>query len=81
VFPITPLGRLLAAITALTSIGVVALPTGILAAAFSDAIQRHREAEAEAALREQEAVLHELEAESGIGEGASGVPASNPPLR
>ncbi|MET0294250.1 MAG: potassium channel family protein [Phenylobacterium sp.] len=46
VYPITPLGRVLAAITALTSIGVVAMPTGILAAAFSDAVQRHREAEA-----------------------------------
>lgn len=81
VFPITPLGRLLAAITALTSIGVVALPTGILAAAFSDALQRHREAEAEAALREQEEALHQLEAEAGIGEGGSGVSASTPPLR
>lgn len=48
VFPVTPLGRILAAITALTSIGVIAMPTGILAAAFSDAIQRHREAEAQA---------------------------------
>jgi voltage-gated potassium channel len=49
VFPVTPLGRILAAITALTSIGVIAMPTGILAAAFSDAIQRHREADAKAA--------------------------------
>lgn len=81
VFPITPLGRVLAAVTALTSIGVVALPTGILAAAFSDAVQRHREAEAEAALREQEALLQELEVQSGIGEAGSGVPASNPPVR
>jgi voltage-gated potassium channel len=47
VFPVTPLGRIFAAVTALTSIGVVAMPTGILAAAFSDALQRHREAEEE----------------------------------
>jgi voltage-gated potassium channel len=53
VFPITPLGRMLAAVTALTSIGVIAMPTGILAAAFSDAIQRHREAEAKALAAEE----------------------------
>lgn len=55
VFPVTPLGRVLAAITALTSIGVIAMPTGILAAAFSDAIQRHRQAEEAAAGRIEEA--------------------------
>lgn len=39
VAPITPLGRVLAGISALLGIGVIALPTGILAAAFSDAFQ------------------------------------------
>jgi voltage-gated potassium channel len=43
VFPVTPLGKMLAGITAITGIGVIAMPTGILAAAFSDAIQRERE--------------------------------------
>ncbi len=43
VFPITPLGKILASVTAVTSIGLIALPTGILAAAFSDAMARHRE--------------------------------------
>lgn len=44
VFPITPLGKVFAGITALTGIGFVAMPTGILAAAFTDAIHEHRKA-------------------------------------
>ncbi|MDP8912659.1 MAG: ion transporter [Pseudomonadota bacterium] len=44
VFPITPLGRFLSAVVAVIGIGLIALPTGILAAAFSDALQRRREA-------------------------------------
>lgn len=44
VFPLTPLGRVLAGITAFTGIGLIAMPTGILAAAFSDALQRRRTA-------------------------------------
>lgn len=40
--PVTPLGKLLAGLTALTGIGVIAIPTGILASAFSDALQRER---------------------------------------
>ena len=47
VFPITPLGRILAGFTAITGIGLIAMPTGILAAAFSDAIQMQRKAEQE----------------------------------
>ena len=43
-FPVTPFGKVLAGITAITGIGLIAMPTGILAAAFSDAIQRQREA-------------------------------------
>lgn len=43
VYPVTTLGKTLAAITALLSIGLIAMPTGILAAAFSDGMQRHRE--------------------------------------
>jgi len=43
VFPVTPFGKLLAGFTAITGIGLIAMPTGILAAAFSDAIQHQRE--------------------------------------
>jgi len=46
VSPITPLGKVLAAMVALGGIGLVAMPTGIIAAAFSDAMQRVREREA-----------------------------------
>ncbi len=42
-YPITPLGKILAGFTALTGVGLIAMPTGILAAAFSDALQRQRE--------------------------------------
>jgi len=40
VAPITPLGKALAAAVAVIGIGLIALPAGMLAAAFSDAIQR-----------------------------------------
>lgn len=38
--PITPLGRVCAGLTAIAGIIVIALPTGILAAAFSDVLRR-----------------------------------------
>ncbi len=41
-FPITLGGRILAGVTAVTGIGLIAMPTGILAAAFSDALQARR---------------------------------------
>ena len=44
VYPVTPLGKVFAGVTALASIGLVAMPTGILAAAFSEALQRHKAA-------------------------------------
>lgn len=40
--PVTVLGRIAAAFTALTGIGLIALPTGILAGAFSDALRNIR---------------------------------------
>ncbi|MFN4098493.1 MAG: ion transporter [Pararhodobacter sp.] len=43
VTPVTVLGRFLAALTALCGIGIIALPAGVLAGAFSDAIRRARE--------------------------------------
>ncbi|MBF0611917.1 MAG: potassium channel family protein [Magnetococcales bacterium] len=42
VIPVTPLGRLLAGIFAFLGIGIIALPTGILASAFSDALHAKR---------------------------------------
>ena len=43
VVPVTPLGKVFASVVALCSIALVAVPTGVIAAAFSDAMQRHRE--------------------------------------
>lgn len=42
VSPVTPLGKAMASIVALAGIGLVAMPTGIMAAAFSEAMQKHR---------------------------------------
>jgi voltage-gated potassium channel len=41
VYPITAAGRIVASIVAIAGIGLIAMPTGILAAAFSDAMQRN----------------------------------------
>jgi len=43
VSPMTPLGKVLAAVVAVGGIGLVAMPTGIIAAAFSDAMQNYRD--------------------------------------
>jgi voltage-gated potassium channel len=43
IVPVTILGRFFAALTAVTGIGLIALPTGILAGAFSDALRDIRE--------------------------------------
>lgn len=43
VFPVTPHGQLLSAVIALLGIGVVALPTGILGAAFVEEMQAARQ--------------------------------------
>lgn len=42
VYPLTALGKFFGAITAIIGIGLIAMPTGILAASFSDAIQAIR---------------------------------------
>lgn len=42
VFPVTVLGRVFAGVTALAAVGMVAMPAGILAAAFSEAFQQRR---------------------------------------
>ncbi|MBL8696988.1 MAG: potassium channel family protein [Alphaproteobacteria bacterium] len=46
VYPITVGGRILAGLTAIAGVALIAIPTGILAAAFSDVFQRQRAAEA-----------------------------------
>jgi len=43
VYPHTPIGRVVAGVTAVAGIGLVALPTGILAAAFSDVMHQHQD--------------------------------------
>jgi voltage-gated potassium channel len=43
VYPLTLLGRMFGAVTAFAGIGLIAMPTGILAAALSDALARARE--------------------------------------
>ena len=42
IVPVTGLGRIAAALTALTGVGLIALPTGILAGAFSEALRNIR---------------------------------------
>jgi voltage-gated potassium channel len=42
VVPVTPLGKLFAAFTSIAGIGMIAMPTGILAASFSDGFARVR---------------------------------------
>jgi voltage-gated potassium channel len=46
VYPVTPLGKICSALAAIAGIGLIALPAGILAAAFSDAMQRRQKSEA-----------------------------------
>ncbi len=48
VSPVTALGKIIASMVAIGGILLVAMPTGIIAAAFSDAMQRRREEIAEA---------------------------------
>ncbi|MBO9498901.1 MAG: ion transporter [Novosphingobium sp.] len=45
VVPITPLGKVLASFVALSGIVLVAMPAGIMAAAFSESMQKRRERE------------------------------------
>ena len=40
VYPITVPGKVVASLVAFGGIGLIAMPTGILAAAFSDAMQK-----------------------------------------
>jgi voltage-gated potassium channel len=49
VYPVTPLGRFAAALIALAGIGIVAMPTGILASAFAEEFRERHEAKLRAA--------------------------------
>ena len=42
-FPVTPLGQFLASFIAITGVMLVALPTGLFAASFTEGLQRHRD--------------------------------------
>lgn len=42
-FPVTALGKFFAAVVAITGVMVIAIPTGIFAASFSEGLQRHRD--------------------------------------
>lgn len=49
VYPVTPLGRMFASVIAIAGIGVVALPAGVFASAFSDELRERQEAKEQAA--------------------------------
>ena len=53
-YPVTILGKFLSGFVAIAGIGLIAMPTGILAAAFSEVVQRRRQA-AELAAKTREA--------------------------
>ncbi|MFN3212406.1 MAG: ion transporter [Henriciella sp.] len=70
VYPVTALGRVFAAIISLAGIGVVALPAGVFASAFSDELRereikklQERVDEVESEVDELESEVEELEAE------------------
>ena len=72
VYPVTALGRVFAAIIPLAGIGVVALPAGVFASAFSDELRereikklQERVDEVESEVDELESEVEELEAERG----------------
>lgn len=56
VFPVTPLGRVAAGLVAVAGIGIVAMPTGILASAFAEEFRERHERKAQEALDLQKAL-------------------------
>lgn len=54
VFPVTPLGRFAAALVAIAGIGIVAMPTGILASAFAEEFRERHEKKAAEQSRKQD---------------------------
>ena len=53
VYPITPIGRVAASAIALAGIGVVALPAGVFASAFSEVIREDSQRKSEARARKE----------------------------
>jgi voltage-gated potassium channel len=70
VVPLTTPGRILGGITAVTGVGLIAMPAGILAAAMSDAIHTRRVAEHKEAL--ERAHQHDAKAAPHAPEPAEG---------
>jgi voltage-gated potassium channel len=64
VYPVTPLGRLFASVIALAGIGVVALPAGVFASAFSDELREREIRKLKERVEEVESENEELEAEN-----------------
>ena len=63
VYPVTALGRIFAAIISLAGIGVVALPAGVFASAFSDELREREIKKLQERVDEVESDVDELEAE------------------
>jgi voltage-gated potassium channel len=68
--PMTTPGRILGGITAVTGVGLIAMPAGILAAAMSDAIHTRRAAEHKEAL--ERALRKDAKAAPHVPEPAEG---------
>ncbi|MEQ9316689.1 MAG: ion transporter, partial [Henriciella sp.] len=66
VYPVTPLGRVFASIIAIAGIGVVALPAGVFASAFSDEIKERETAKLERRSLERSAIDEERKAMEDI---------------
>ncbi len=63
VYPITPLGKIAASLIALAGIGVVALPAGVFASAFSDELRERDQEKRRARMQAAEAALSSPEDE------------------
>lgn len=63
VYPVTPLGRIFASVIALAGIGVVALPAGVFASAFSDELREREIAKLKSRVEQVEAENETLEEE------------------
>ncbi|MEM7328173.1 MAG: ion transporter [Pseudomonadota bacterium] len=64
VYPVTALGRIFASVIALAGIGVVALPAGVFASAFSDELREREIKKLKERVEEVESENEELEAEN-----------------
>lgn len=62
VYPVTPLGRMFASVIAIAGIGMVALPAGVFASAFSDELRERENAKLRRQNDELQAEVEEYEA-------------------